>query len=161
MTTAGSGVKLAANRLRIIANSKIHDSTGVWQIQFLGRSELKSQGDRNKVFEDGVLVPAGGEGACAIGLQDGVAHASLLVEDSRIPQIYFPVFPLIAYAGIEGQSIRARYGRPERAGRNGALIQDESGSCHPRRGQTVTAPEAKRAGIFPLFLDKKAAQRSA
>src|SRR3970040_1518430 len=127
MTTAESGVKLVANRLRIIANSKIHDSTGVWQIQFLGRSELKSQGDRNKVFEDGVLVPAGGEGARAISLQDGTAHASLLVEDGRIPQIYFPVFPLIAQSGIEGQSIRAGYGRSERAGRNGGLIQEAFG----------------------------------
>ena len=130
-------------------------------MQFSGRSELKTQGDRNKVFEDGVLVPAGGEGASAIGLQDVAADASVLVEDRCIPQIYFPVFPLIAYAGIKGQSIGTRYGRSERARRNGALIQNESGSCHPRRGQTVTAPEAKRAGVFPLFLDKKAAQRSA
>ena len=68
MTTAESGLKLVVNRVRIIANSKIHDSTGGWQIQFLGRSKLKSQGDRNKVFEDGVLVPAGGEGAGAISL---------------------------------------------------------------------------------------------
>lgn len=130
-------------------------------MQFLGRSELKSQGDRNKVFEDGILVPAGGEGARAVGLQDVVAHASVLVEDRCIPQIYFPVFPLMAYAGIKGQSIGTRYGRSERARRNGALIQNESGSCNPRRGQTVAASETKSVGIFPLFLDKKAAQRSA
>jgi len=68
MTTAESDLKLVANRARSIADSKIHDSPGGWQIQFSGRSKLKSQGDRNKVFEDGVLVPARGEGAGAIGL---------------------------------------------------------------------------------------------
>src|SRR3972149_12334418 len=102
MTTAESDLQLVANRMRSIANSKIHDSTRGWQIQFLGRSELKTQGDRNKVFEDGVLVPAGGEGAGAIGLQDVVAYASLPGKDCRIPQIYFPIIPLITQSGVEG-----------------------------------------------------------